>query len=77
MLLSELLTQNARLYPDDIALVELRPSQNLRKTMSWREFDERANRVANALIASGIKKGSSVFGWQFGRLVEQPFNLLL
>jgi len=60
MLVSELLAQNARLYPDDIALVELRPSQNLRKTISWREFDKRANRVANALITSGIKKGDKV-----------------
>jgi acyl-CoA synthetase (AMP-forming)/AMP-acid ligase II len=60
MLISELLTQNANLYPDEIALIELRPSQNLRKTITWREFDERANRVANALIARDIKKGDKV-----------------
>jgi acyl-CoA synthetase (AMP-forming)/AMP-acid ligase II len=60
MLLSELLKKNARLYPDDIALVELKPSQNLRKTVTWREFDERANKVANALLESGIKKGDKV-----------------
>ena len=60
MLISDLLTQNANLYPDEIALIELRPSQNLRKTITWREFDERANRVANALIARDIKKGDKV-----------------
>jgi acyl-CoA synthetase (AMP-forming)/AMP-acid ligase II len=60
MLISDLLTQNANLYPNEIALIELRPSQNLRKTITWREFDERANRVANALIARDIKKGDKV-----------------
>ncbi len=60
MLISDLLTQNAHLYPDEIALIELHPSKNLRKTITWREFDERANRVANALIARGIKKGDKV-----------------
>ena len=60
MLISELLTQNANLYPDEIALIELRPSQNLRKTITWREFDERANRVANALIARDFKKNDKV-----------------
>ena len=60
MLISDLLTQNARLYPDEIALIELHPSKNLRKTITWREFDERANRVANALIARDIKKGDKV-----------------
>jgi acyl-CoA synthetase (AMP-forming)/AMP-acid ligase II len=60
MLLSELLTQNARLYPDDVALVELKASLNHRKTITWREFDERANKIACALIASGINKGDKV-----------------
>jgi acyl-CoA synthetase (AMP-forming)/AMP-acid ligase II len=60
MLLSELLAQNARLYPDDIAFVELKPSRNARKTVTWREFDRRANKVANVLLASGIKKGDKV-----------------
>jgi acyl-CoA synthetase (AMP-forming)/AMP-acid ligase II len=60
MLISELLNQNARLYPDDIALVELRPSKNLRKTITWREFDARSNQVANALIERGIKKDDKV-----------------
>ena len=60
MLISDLLVQNARLYPDDIALIELHPGKNLRKTITWREFDGRSNRVANALIARGINKGDKV-----------------
>jgi len=39
-----------------LPLIELHPGKNLRKTVTWREFDERANRVANALTARGIKK---------------------
>ena len=60
MLISELLKQNAHLYPDENALIELHPSKNLRKTITWREFDTRANQVANALIERGIKKGDKV-----------------
>ena len=60
MLISDLLTQNARLYPDEIALIEVHPGKTVRKTITWREFDERANRVANALIERGIKKDDKV-----------------
>ena len=56
MLIADLLKQNARLYPDEIALIELHPGKNIRKTVTWREFDDRANRVANALMERGIKK---------------------
>jgi acyl-CoA synthetase (AMP-forming)/AMP-acid ligase II len=60
MLIAELLSQNARLYPDEIALIELRPGKNYRRVVTWREFDELANRTANALIARGVKKGDKV-----------------
>jgi acyl-CoA synthetase (AMP-forming)/AMP-acid ligase II len=36
------------------------PSKNLRKEITWKEFNDNANRVANALIARGIKKGDVV-----------------
>jgi len=39
MLIADLLKQNARLYPNEIALIELHPGKNLRKTITWREFD--------------------------------------
>jgi acyl-CoA synthetase (AMP-forming)/AMP-acid ligase II len=60
MLIADLLKQNARLYPDEIALIELHPGKNMRKTVTWREFDDRANRVANALMERGIKKDDKV-----------------
>ncbi|HXY75151.1 MAG TPA: class I adenylate-forming enzyme family protein, partial [Dehalococcoidales bacterium] len=55
-----MLSQNARLRPDEIALVELKPSAKFRREITWRQFDDAANRVANALIASGTKKGDKV-----------------
>jgi len=60
MTITEMLARNARVYPDDSALIELRPSRKLRQEVTWREFDERANRVANALIERGVGKGDRV-----------------
>ncbi|MDD5190064.1 MAG: AMP-binding protein [Dehalococcoidales bacterium] len=60
MLISDLLKENACLYPEDSALVELKPSRNLRKEITWREFDARANKVANALQSLGVKKSDKV-----------------
>ncbi len=60
MTITEILARNARLIPDSIALVEVTPSKSLRKQITWKEFDDGANRVANALIARGIKKSDVV-----------------
>jgi acyl-CoA synthetase (AMP-forming)/AMP-acid ligase II len=60
MLITEILARNARMYGDEIALVERDPAKNSRKEITWEEFDAEANRVANALIAKGIKKGDKV-----------------
>ena len=60
MNISQMLTRNARMYPEDTALVELTPSQKLRTEISWKEFEQRANKVANTLIERGIKKGDKV-----------------
>jgi len=64
----EMLTRNARLYPDDTALVELRPSMGFRKEISWKEFDDRSNRVANALLERGIRKGDRVVHWMMNSI---------
>ena len=58
--IGEMLARNGRLYPDDIALIERIPAEGKRFTITWREFDERANRFANVLLAKGIKKGDKV-----------------
>ena len=60
MTVAEMLARNARLYPDDSALIELRPSRMSRKEITWRAFDERANRVANVLTQRGVGKGDRV-----------------
>jgi acyl-CoA synthetase (AMP-forming)/AMP-acid ligase II len=60
MTIVEMLARNARLYPDESALIELKPSQKIRREISWRVFDERANRIANALIARGAGRGDKV-----------------
>lgn len=80
MPVTEYLERNARLYPNEVALVELNPeeSDTLRRTwkeyslieprrfepyrreITWKVFDEKANRFANMLIERGIKKGDKV-----------------
>ncbi len=63
MTISEMVSRNRRMYPDDTALIELKPSQGLRKEITWKQFDERVNRLANALIERGVKKGDRVIHW--------------
>lgn len=60
MLITEILARNARMYADEVALVERAPAINRRVEMSWRQFDQESNRFANALIAQGIKKDDRV-----------------
>jgi acyl-CoA synthetase (AMP-forming)/AMP-acid ligase II len=60
MTIVEMLARNARMYPDAPALIELQPSKNLRKEITWKEFEERANRLANALLERGVQKGDKV-----------------
>lgn len=66
--ISEMLAQNARLYPDDIALVELKPNQNMRREITWKQFDEKANSIANALIDKGIGKDDKVIHWMMNSI---------
>ena len=67
MVITEILEKNARLYADDVALVEINPEQRetrrtwreyeliepegarpYRREITWRVFNEKANRFANA-----------------------------
>ncbi len=41
-------------------LIENNPAGEYRREMTWRVFDEKANRFANLLIKRGIKKGDKV-----------------
>ena len=58
--IGEMLARNARMYPNDVALIERIPAEKKRNTITWREFDERANRFSNALRSRGIKKGDKI-----------------
>jgi acyl-CoA synthetase (AMP-forming)/AMP-acid ligase II len=60
MLLGDILARNARMYRDEVALVEREPARDRRIEITWKEFDEQANRFANGLIARGIRKGDKV-----------------
>jgi acyl-CoA synthetase (AMP-forming)/AMP-acid ligase II len=60
MIITEMLARNARMYPDETALVEREPAKGIRREISWLEFERIANRFANALIARGIHKGDRV-----------------
>ncbi len=60
MLITEILARNTRMYAEKTALVERAPGKNKRREISWKEFDDQANQVAQALIARGIKKGDRV-----------------
>src|SRR6266508_5770231 len=54
VLITDALAGNARWYADKAAVV----CENRRLT--WREFNARANRVANALLELGIAKGDKI-----------------
>ena len=80
MPITDLLERNAKLYGDQVALVEVNPEIREEQRVTWKEyeliqptstafyrreitwsvFDEKANRVANLLLARGIQKGQKV-----------------
>ncbi len=60
MLITQILSRNARMYPDEIALIEREPARKIRKTLTWEEFDRQSNQIANRLIQRGVKKGDRV-----------------
>ena len=63
----EMLARNARMYPDDCALVELRTGE-ARREITWAEFDRESNRFANALVDSGIGRGDRVIHWMMNSI---------
>lgn len=60
MIITQILARNARKHADDTALIERAPAEGTRKTITWKEFYQASNAFANALDASGIKKGDKV-----------------
>ncbi len=44
----------------EYGLVETNPEKRYRREMTWREFDDKANRMANFLLGRGLQKGQKV-----------------
>jgi long-chain acyl-CoA synthetase len=44
----------------DYELVETDPEKRYRREMTWREFDDKANRLANFLLGRGLERGHKV-----------------
>jgi long-chain acyl-CoA synthetase len=57
MVIADLVARNGRQCPNHIGFVEVRPLSKGRKEATWARFDERTNRLANALIQRGVRKG--------------------
>jgi acyl-CoA synthetase (AMP-forming)/AMP-acid ligase II/acyl carrier protein len=56
---------HARHLPDKVCLVERTPSKNERRTLTWRQFNDEINKVANYLSKElGIKDGDTVLHMQ-------------
>ena len=82
MLITDLLRQNAQQYPGESALVSV-DTKNLipdqpdsyeacRRTLTWKQFDALANRIANYLLHMGIRKGSKVGIMMMNRIEYLP-----
>ncbi|MEW5921121.1 MAG: class I adenylate-forming enzyme family protein [Bacillota bacterium] len=60
---------NAQKYPDKEFLVELTPSQNLRRSLTWKEFNAETNKVANYLQKElGVQRGDFVLHLQMNSM---------
>ncbi len=60
MIITEILEQNNRLYPHDIALIERNPATGERAQITWGQFYRISCQVANALERKGIQKSDKV-----------------
>jgi acyl-CoA synthetase (AMP-forming)/AMP-acid ligase II len=71
MNVSDMLLRNAQMFPDEIALIESALSTGKRKSVTWKEFDNRVNRIANMLKGHGVQKGDKVM-----QLMKNSLNWL-
>lgn len=60
MPITDMLSMNAQIYPDEVSLIERDPAAGTRRQITWKEFDDNANRFANFLLSRGIKRGDKV-----------------
>lgn len=78
MIISEILAWSARQWPDSECIVEIDPAKNKRRSLTYRQFDQRVNRIANALLDSGVKKGDRVLHFMRNRIewMESYFGII-
>ena len=72
MIITEILARNARMYGDEVALIERDPAKSERRVITWKEFDDTANKIANALISKGVQKGERVIHLMMNTLEWLP-----
>ena len=60
MIITDILHQNAALYPDQVSLVERTPATGERRELTWAQFYRQSARTANALAEKGLGKGDKV-----------------
>ncbi|NLX71135.1 MAG: AMP-binding protein [Clostridiales bacterium] len=60
MPITDMLSLNAQIYPDEVSLIEREPAAGIRREITWKEFDDNANKFANFLISCGVKPGDKV-----------------
>ncbi|MDD4170237.1 MAG: long-chain fatty acid--CoA ligase, partial [Desulfotomaculaceae bacterium] len=60
---------NAKKYPNQEFLIERNPEQGLRRLLTWKEFNEEVNKVANYLKNDlGVQKGDFILHLQMNSL---------
>ncbi|NLL20843.1 MAG: acyl--CoA ligase [Firmicutes bacterium] len=60
---------NAKKYPQQEFLIELTPSKKMRRSLTWKEFNEQTNKVANYLKNKlGVQKGDYVLHLQMNSM---------
>jgi len=78
MTIVEMVARNARMYPSETAMIEIKPGGRNRKVITWKEFNERVNRLANFLVSIGIRKGDKVLHWMMNSInwLEAYFGII-
>ncbi|PKN63100.1 MAG: AMP-dependent synthetase [Deltaproteobacteria bacterium HGW-Deltaproteobacteria-15] len=78
MNLIDVVAKFARISPRATAFVEVRPLSGLRQEITWEEFRNRTNRIANRLLQQDIHKHDKVFllGRNSIRWLETYFAIL-
>jgi acyl-CoA synthetase (AMP-forming)/AMP-acid ligase II len=62
-------TIHARHLPDKVCLIERTPSEKLRRTLTWKQYNDEINKVANYLSKElGVKNNDTVMHLQYNSL---------